>query len=107
MNMGNAATEMAADHACCESIAEEKEKQTDTHQHHDCDWGMICACSIGQSQLGDEDWIPASKDAEVILTESDNLSLFTTSGESISDDQQIRIGEYDPPLWLVYDTFLN
>ena len=105
--MEKAATEMASDHNCCESESGNDQTDENNHQHHDCDWGMICACSIGQSQLVDEEWVPASKNAEVILTESKNLSLFTTSEEYISDNQQIRIGEYDPPLWLLYDTFLN
>ena len=98
---------MAADHSCCESDSKEKETETESHQHHDCDWGLICACNIGQSQLGDEEWLPVSKDGEITLSQTGDLTPFFTSAESISADQQIRIGEYDPPLWLLYDTFLN
>ncbi|WP_147303481.1 hypothetical protein [Rhodohalobacter sp. SW132] len=98
--------EMAADHSCCESETEEKEKQTDSHTHHDCDWGFICACSIGQSQLGDEEWIPTTKNLEIALTQQGDVPPFFTSGDHILADQQIRIGQYDPPLWLLYDTFL-
>lgn len=98
--------EMATDHSCCESEAEENEKQTDSHSHHDCDWGFICACSIGQSQLGDEEWIPTTKNIEIILTQQGELIPFFTFGEYVQADQQIRIGQYDPPLWLLYDTLL-
>jgi hypothetical protein len=104
--MEKAATEMTDDHSCCESESTEKKTKDDTHQLHDCEWGMICACSIGQSQLGDEEWIPVSQDAEVFLAESEHLSLSSNSSEPVPVDQQIRIGEYAPPLWLLYDTFL-
>jgi hypothetical protein len=105
--MDSAVTEMAADHSCCESDSKETEAETKAHQHHDCDWGFICACSIGHSQLGDEDWIPVSKAKEVILSKADDLSPLISPGEPIPADQHIRIGEYSPPLWLLYDTFLN
>jgi len=106
MDMKGSSTEMAADHSCCDSEAEEKENQADTHQHHDCDWGFICACSIGQSQLGDEEWIPTTKNLEIALTQQGDVPPFFSSGDHIQADQQIRIGQYDPPLWLLYDTFL-
>ena len=101
---GSVPIEMAADHSCCESEAEEKE--TESHQHHDCDWGFICACSIGQSQLGDEDWVPTHKDAVVVLSESEMLTPDFTTTQEIPADRQPRIGEHSPPLWLLYDTFL-
>lgn len=104
--METATIEMAADHSCCESEAEENEKQTDSHQHHDCDWGFICACSIGQSQLGDEDWVPTQKDIDVILSESETLTPEFSASQEISTERQPRIGEHSPPLWLLYDTLL-
>jgi len=107
MDMKSASTEVATENSCCESESKEKPAETDTHQHHDCDWGFICACNIGQSQLGDEEWLPVSKDTEITLSQTGDLSPFFTSAESIPSDQQIRIGEYDPPLWILYDTFLN
>jgi len=94
--------EMADDHSCCESEPAE-EKNSD---HNNCDWAFICACSIGQSQLGDKDWIPTTKNIEITLTQQGDLAPFFTSGHHIRADQKIRIGEYDPPLWLLYDTFL-
>ena len=106
IDMKDHPTEMATNHSCCESEAKEKEKQPRQHQHHDCDWVIICACSIGQSQLGDEDWIPTTKNLEITLTQLGDIPPYFTSGEYISADQQIHIGEYAPPLWLLYDTFL-
>lgn len=100
-----AATEMAANHSCCDSEAEEK--QTESHQHHDCDWGFICACAIGESALSDADWIVSSTDAAVELTKKENLTPFITSSERISTSQNKQLAQHDPPLWLVYDTFLN
>ncbi|MFU8861710.1 MAG: hypothetical protein ACNA8K_14935 [Cyclonatronaceae bacterium] len=89
------------DHSCCENG---NKPATDDRSHHDCDWAYICACSIGQSQLGDKDWVPTYKDAEIIHQESEKLTPFFTFSHEIFDDRQPRIGEYSPPLWLFYDT---
>jgi hypothetical protein len=95
---------MAADHSCCEEP--EQSEDTDTHQHHDCGWGFICACNLGESELNDKDWVISNINHFVVLNESDNHSILFETGELIPRDQQIRIGQHAPPLWLVYDTFL-
>ena len=105
--MDSAETEMAADHSCCESESKEKKTETESHPHQDCDWGFICACDIGLSQLGDKEWIPSSADNEIILAKTGEFFPMITFSESVPADHQARIGEYDPPLWLLYDTFLN
>ena len=107
IDMKGASMEMAADHSCCESEAEEQQKQSDTHQHHDCDWGFICACSIGESALSDADWIVSSTDAAIQLAEKENLTPFINTSERISTSQNKQLAQHDPPLWLVYDTFLT
>ena len=98
--MTSTASSSSHDH-CDTEPAEENESE-----HHDCDWGFICACNIGQSQLSDEEWIPTTKNLEIALTQQGEIPPFFTSGDHIQADQQIRIGQYDPPLWLLYDTFL-
>lgn len=105
--MEMAANEMAADHSCCESETKEKQKETDNHKHHECDWGFVCACDIGKSALDDEEWIPSSQSFDGFLTEKETLTPFLSIDERINVEQQIRIGTYAPPLWLLYDTFLN
>jgi len=97
--------EMEPDHSCCEGKNND-EPASDAHPHSDCDWGFICACSIGQSQLSDKEWIPSQKNFEVTLSQQGTLAPFFTSATYILADQQIRIGEHSPPLWLLYDTFL-
>jgi hypothetical protein len=92
-------------HECCDS--EPAEENENKHEHHDCEWGYICACDIGKSALGDEEWIPVSQKFDAQLAEKEPLAPFFTLSETIPAVQQIRIGEYDPPLWLLYDTFLN
>jgi len=99
------ATEMAHDHSCCESESEDKKE--DTQDHHDCDWGFICACNISESALSDADWIVSSTGAAIMLAETGNLTPFITSSEQISTSQNKQLTQHDPPLWLVYDTFLN
>ena len=98
---------MAADHSCCETMTEPADQHDAETDHHDCDWGFICACNIGQSQLGDSEWIVSTNEVTVTLAESENLTTFIASADPIHRDQQLRIGQYDPPLWLLYDTFLN
>lgn len=95
-----ATTASSHDHCDAEPVEENRS------DHQDCDWGFICACSIGQSQLGDKEWIPTKKNIEITLTQQGDLPPFFTSGEHVQADQQIRIGQYDPPLWLLYDTLL-
>jgi hypothetical protein len=85
----------------CETQSESKRTSCDP-----CEFELICACGIGKSQLGDQQWIPAAKKFDVRLTRQNDLPPFYTSGLKPPADQQIRIGEYDPPLWLLYDTFL-
>lgn len=98
--------EMSADHNCCENSTE-TEHQTNTHQaHDDCDGGFICECNIGERKLSDEEWIIATNNVAIQITETDDLKLFNPSVEPIHRDQQNRIGQHDPPLWLLYDTFL-
>lgn len=107
MNGTSAEADMAADHSCCETMNEPADQHDSETSHHDCDWGFICACNIGQSQLGDTEWIISTNDVTVTLTESENLTTFITSADPIHSDQQQRIGQHTPPLWLLYDTFLN
>lgn len=96
--------EKADAHSCCESDTDQ-EKEAD-HTHHDCEWGFICACNIGESQLGDLDWVINTQEWEIQLTERKNLSPFVSSDENIHSNQQIHLTKHDPPLWLVYDTLL-
>jgi hypothetical protein len=99
---GIPADEMKAGHSCCESGDEEPSQD---HAHHDCEWKFICACSIGESTLSD--WTVSTNDAYVILTESVNLALFKSDSETIPDSENKQLAQHDPPLWLVYDTFLH
>lgn len=100
------ATEMAADHSCCESEQGDADKEPESH-HHDCDWSFICACNIGESALSDSDWIVSATDFEIRLTEKENLIPFITSTERVPTSQNKQLAQHDPPLWLVYDTFLT
>lgn len=94
--------DMPADHSSCEWNPSEEKKSN--HTHNDC--GYICACSIGQSQLSDKEWIPITKNVQITLIQQGELEPFFTSSEHIKADKQIRIGEHAPPLWLLYDTLL-
>lgn len=104
--MNTATNQMVADHSCCGDDTEKKTVENQTHAHHDCGWGFVCACDIGNSALDDQEWIHSSQVFNGFLTKKETLLPFLSTDELINDNQQIRIGEYDPPLWLLYDTFL-
>jgi len=91
----------AASGAHCESHFESKTRSSDK-----CKFELICACDIGKSQLGDQQWIPTAKKFDVRLTRQNDLPPFYATVVEVPADHQSRIGEYDPPLWLLYDTFL-
>lgn len=98
--------EMVADHSCCESSQDDAEEDS-ANNHHDCGWSFICACHIGESALSDSNWIVSSVDVEVRFTEKKNLTPFITTSERISALKNRLATQHDPPLWLVYDTFLT
>ena len=95
---------MTADHSCCDEPIENE--KSDAHQNHHCDWGFICACNISQSELNDTEWVISNNDFSVTLTESVRISLHIPSSEPILFEQQFRIGQHQPPLWQLYDTYL-
>ncbi|MCC5913744.1 MAG: hypothetical protein JJU46_05150 [Balneolaceae bacterium] len=98
--------EMEADHSCCEDDDSE-DPASDAHSHHDCDWGFICACGIGESALSDADWTISTTDSAIQLAEKGDLTPYITTSERISISQNKQLAQHDPPLWLVYDTFLT
>ena len=100
-------TDMAADHSCCESEQADADNESGNSHHDDCGWSFICACHIGESALSGSNWIVSSADVEVPLTEKENLTPFITSTERIPPLQNKQTTQHGPPLWLVYDTFLN
>jgi len=95
---------MAADHSCCDDS--EKKESPDSHPHQDCDWGFICACNLGASELIDKEWVVANNDLTIKLTESESFSAPIPSIEPIHHNQQVRLGQHDPPIWLMFGTFL-
>ncbi len=99
-------TDMVADHSCCESEQADAEEDS-ANSHHDCGWSFICACHIGESALSESNWIVSSVDVEVRLTEKENLTPFITAIERIPPLQNKQNTQHGPPLWLVYDIFLN
>lgn len=103
----NSTVEMSANHSCCESDAKPAEHDDGKTLHHNCDWEVICACNIGQTQLGDREWIISNHNFTAFIPETEGSGPLFNTIESIRPDQNKRIGQHDPPLWLLYDTFLN
>ncbi|MEX0639216.1 MAG: hypothetical protein WD094_02055 [Balneolaceae bacterium] len=99
----SAQTTSDSDHNC---ESEPADKQDNHHEHQNCDWGSVCACNVFQSLPLDKDWVPTHKNAAVVHPESETLAFYFTSSQRILTDRQPRIGEFSPPLWLLYDTLL-
>ncbi|MDZ7755769.1 hypothetical protein [Rhodohalobacter sp.] len=98
--------EMVDDHSCC---TEEVPSQHDSHQnkgHDNCDDIQICACELDHSYFEVTDWILVSNEFTAYLPKQIDLTPFTSSDESIHQDQKRNQHEHSPPIWLVYDTLL-
>ncbi len=91
-------------HECCDS--EDEKKSSSSHGHHDCDWGAICACSMDQSPLSNEKWIPSSSQAAIIFPKSGYDYSYFSSDEQIRNELRPGLHNHHPPLYLVYDTLL-
>lgn len=95
---------MAAKDSCCDKP--DQNENNSAHQNHICDWGIICACNVSPSDLNDTEWVVANNNYAITLSEIEAPSLLIPATEPIHSDQQSRIGQYKPPLWLLYDTYL-
>lgn len=99
---GGSTSGMAEDHSCCESTSEDQASA----EHHDCGWGFICACNIGQSPLSDTEWINAGHTQIIFISETGNFTPAPSANNELRKELSIRIGQHSPPLWLMYDTLL-
>lgn len=106
MEMGDHQHGMMAEmnHDCCDSQLLETIESG--HQHHDCDRNIICSCDLEINAFGDNEWIIGQDDYGFVLSVTRQLPPHINSDERINHDLGKRIGQYDPPLWLLYDTFL-
>lgn len=102
----NHSSGMLADHSCCESNPAKESSDHEPKGHHNCGWGYVCACNIGQSPLGDTEWIIPGSDCLSHISESADSAPLLSADEPLYRDLLIRIGQHSPPLWLMYDTFL-
>lgn len=96
--------EMANNHRCC---TEEAPSHHDSElPSHDCGILGFCACNIGDTVLNESEWTQTTNKFTALLTEQADLSPFIITNERITFSLHHRLGQHDPPLWLMYDTFL-
>jgi hypothetical protein len=98
---------MLPDHSCCESQDDKNDHKPGPDHHNHCDWGVICACNISESFLSDVEWIVKTHETHLRPVENEIIIPHITNDDQIVQKYELNIGEHDPPLWLVYDTFLN
>src|SRR5690625_163175 len=91
-------------HEYCESSAEESGNSA--HSHSDCEDGSVCDCYVDQFPSSEEILVPVSSVA-IIFQENRLSHTLLSSDEPIRRDQRARIGQYNPPLYLHYDTLLS
>ena len=90
-------------HECYETSGEVNGNSA--HSHHDCEGGSVCDCYVDQFTSNEEILVPVSSVAIILQKGRFNLTLFS-SDEPLRPDQQVRIGQHDPPVYLLYDTLL-
>jgi hypothetical protein len=99
-------SKMLPDHSCCESHDDESDQKQNSDHHNHCDWGVICACNISESFLNDEEWVVKSHNDHIRTVGNEFIIPIITDDDPIVHKFDLNIGEYDPPLWLLYDTLL-
>lgn len=101
--------EMVSSHQMSDSPHEchsAEESATSAHSHSDCEGALICACSVEQLPSNEEILVPVSS-AAIIFQENRLSHTLFSSDEPVRPDQRARIGQYNPPLYLHYDTLLS
>lgn len=104
MEMTNHHEMMDASHDCCLTDAI---PHSDTQASHNCDNGTICACPIDEAPVKEPATTPNLGSSAVILSQT-GFNFMVTSPDEFIHKQYFALADPDaPPLYLVYDTFLN
>lgn len=96
--------EVVDNYSCCKEEA--PSHQNSELPNHDCGILGFCACDIGDTVLHESEWTLTTNKFTALLTEQADLAPFIVTTERISLSHHHRLGQHDPPLWLMYDTFL-
>lgn len=102
--MANHHEMMDDSHDCCLSVAI---PHSNTSANHDCNNGTICACPIDEAPAKEPATAPNSGSSAVILSQT-GFNFVITSPDEFIHKQYFALADPDaPPLYLLYDTFLN
>lgn len=93
-------------HDCCLSEAPHHHSNAEK-SNHNCENGTICACPIGEAPVKDEAVTPVSVSAAVTLSQTGYNFMVTSPDEFIHKEFYALANPDAPPLYLLYDTFLN
>lgn len=96
---------MDGSHDCCLPVANHHSGTQEIN--HDCENGQICACPVGEVPAQNQSVVPANSTSGIILSQAAFNFTLTPPDEIIHNDLTPASNQYSPPLYLLYDTFLN
>lgn len=92
-------------HTPCDSSG--KDASTETDSFDDCDNTVICACSIDETPFNRENGLISSPGSAITLPETGFDHTLFSANEPIRNELRFGLNHHSPPLYLLYDTFLN
>ncbi|WP_234568379.1 hypothetical protein [Rhodohalobacter sp. 614A] len=95
---------MGDSHDCCtlDTIP-----HSDASTSHDCDNGTICACPVNEAPSDNQFRIPKSSTSGIILSPTGFNFRLISPDEFLHKAYFAHSNPDDPPLYLLYDTFLK
>lgn len=92
-------------HDCCSS--DQADKQATHKGHQECESAKICACTVDIDLTKNQFRVPTAKSSAVVLSQTGFNFMVTSPDEFIYKEYLAVSNESYPPLYLLYDTFLN
>lgn len=95
---------MEDSHDCCLS---EANPHSNDQANHDCENGTICACQIDVAPVKEPATAPVLGSSAIIFSQTGFNFMVTSPDEFIHKRYYALATPDEPPLYLLYDTFLN
>lgn len=92
-------------HDCC--LPKSSHHSNSETTNHDCENGQICACPINEAPIKDQATVPSAASSKIILPPKGFNFIVTSPDEFIHKEFYALANPDAPPLYLLYDTFLN
>lgn len=104
MEMANHHQNMDDSHDCCHS---KTEHHSNSLKNHNCENSTICACLLDEASAREPATTPNFGSSDVTLTQTGFNFMLVSPDEIVHKDLFVNSNSDAPPLYLLYDTFLN